>query len=285
MELNVFALKGSGIGKMVSRRLIESADAAEHLGVRDEDEVIAFTPLGHAIERIEHSLLPTGHFHASARGGYNEETRPNEEIHQIDNADHVAHCAKCSAMINRKRLSDLAQSRVQADVKLAYLFDPTSYDALETYTTWVRPANRNSVKLTDQNGMNFTLPLGSYRVIQLSEFSLSRYDVQSGLWPEHCLYAAQALISVWNERYGRDSFDTETAEIRAQRLGALRSLSVEVDKLIKKARSQKEALTANGKWNVRSSGDRQVFERRWRETVAFIRQANARLAEIAEPGV
>ncbi len=279
----MFALKGSGIGKMVSRRLMESADAAEHLGVRDEDEVIAFTPLGRAIDRIERSLLPTGHFHASARGGHNEEARPDEEIHQIDDVSHVAHCAKCSAMLNRKRISDLAQSRVQAAVKLAYLFDPTSYDALETYTTWVRPANRNPVALTDRSGMNFTLPLGSYRVIQLSEFSLSRYDVASGLWPEHCLYAAQALISVWNERYGRDSFDTETAEIRSQRIGALSVLTVEVDKLIKKARSQKEALATNGKWDVRSPGDRQVFDRRWRETVAFIRQARARLSTISGP--
>ena len=253
-ESNPFGVQGSGIGKTLSYYMALSGETAEHMGVTPKKELPWTLGSARAVNALEAGLVTLApHSHEAE-----------------EHAEEPAH----------ERRERVAGATMRSDVKTAWLLDPTNYDALQVYSGVAQKSGEGERVQLQDAGRVFDLPLGEARVVQLNRYSLARFDVGSGRWPEHCVYAAQSLIAIWLSEFPQ----AKDEERKAAKNAALADVVKDVERLLEAGREQQASLHQMGIWDLRPSDARELFEKRARETAAFLREARRSLGQTAPVG-
>lgn len=254
-DLNPFGLEGSGLGKTVAAAMTEAADQGEHFGVVEAPQRAWQTAAAEYIRGIESHLVTMQHTHGTNAGGV-----PQGESDLVQQAREA-----------------YSKEQVFSRIKTAWLLDPTNRAALLSYTDWIGRSPSEMVTIHDA-GRVLTIPLSSARIVTLCQYSLARYDTESGAMPEHCVFAATALIAIWNAENGLSDFRSETKEHRAARFATLRTTVTALTELLHKATMQQLGQATAGTWNLRSKASRFQFDQGFRDVKGFMQAARSTLA-------
>jgi len=248
---NPFAVCGSPAGKWLAAMMSDSSNAVFHFGVDDDED--ACKPFISPLARFNHNLLtgltPSPHAHASWG----------------DDDKHRA-----------SRLAQYAGKSTAGMLETAYILDPTDYMALsimssESYGGWPEWVRKKQLEVAP--GITVNAPLLIAR--DLCAYSLPLFDVQSGLWPEHCIYAAKTLQSLWLINVAIETKIHGEKNNPATSLEAFTDLRDRIASLLAASEKQKKALDAFGLWQRRTEDERAFIATLSAETQGFLNELNS----------
>ncbi len=264
IRCNPFGIFGSATGRTVSNWLSDSANRSEHLGAGTMSSVpYRFAPASW-MRGLLKGIAMHNHVHASEGRHHHDDDDDDDHDHHHDGL--VTQAEKEWAIHKRDTL-----------LKTAYLLDPGNYVALQAmiYVCEGKGGGKTDMVL---DGVNFQVPDSIVENLQLCRFSLAHYDLGAVWWPEHSLYAAKTLETIWL-LYGQIEKSVEGSTWSVSSRKQLEALRTDVAKLVTTAEAQQAILSEAGIWQLRSVEQRIAFGMMLDEEKGFLAEVEKAITQ------
>ena len=170
---NPGALQRSAVGKTLAIALIDQSNRAFHLGMGKVRRVKAITRMGRFLEYLDTMAHWHAHIHATTEAA--EEAEGNDRL-----------------------VLTAASTKSEQEVRWAYYFDPTSYDAYSLVEYLLESdeskAAQKKAEFTFPDGTKSAIPLSQARSLLFACYAMTQFPQDD---PDGCISLASTNVDIW----------------------------------------------------------------------------------------